>query len=355
MTFERVFARGVSAALAVSLSLGTALAHDEQAALSAGSISARADGHAPIGVMGDHVHKRGEWMLSVRAMRMRMEGTKSGTDDLTEAKVLQDFLVVPTRMDMDMLMFGGMYAPTDRLTLMVMGMFQSNVMDHLIRNGVTFRTRASGFGDTKLSGIFSAWRGQAMGAGHHVMLNFGASLPTGSINNSDVTPGGTVILPYPMQLGSGTVDLLPGVTYSGHRGRFSWGAQARATLRTGRNYRGYALGNRAGIGGFGAYSPRDWISASFRLDYESWGNIDGRDRAFDGQVAANLVHTVRTDNKGGQRLNALLGLNLIVPSDWGHLAGHRLAIEGGLPVWEKRDGPQMATEYVFTIGWQKAF
>ena len=35
----------------------------------------RADGHAPIGVMGDHLHKRGEWMLSYRFMRMNMEGT----------------------------------------------------------------------------------------------------------------------------------------------------------------------------------------------------------------------------------------------------------------------------------------
>ena len=26
----------------------------------------RADGHAPLGVMGDHVHEAGEWMVSVR-------------------------------------------------------------------------------------------------------------------------------------------------------------------------------------------------------------------------------------------------------------------------------------------------
>lgn len=30
----------------------------------------RPDGHAPIGIMGDHYHKKGEWMLSYRMMTM---------------------------------------------------------------------------------------------------------------------------------------------------------------------------------------------------------------------------------------------------------------------------------------------
>lgn len=354
----RLFGRGGSAFISWIIGIllamvGPAMADDITHSI--GSFSGRADGHAPIGVMGEHVHKQGEWMLSVRAMRMRMEGTKSGTTELTDAQVLQGFLVVPTRMDMDMLMIGGMFAPTDRLTLMAMGMVQSNVMDHLIRNGVTFRTRASGIGDSRLSGIYSLWRHQTPNRSHHLMANFGVSLPTGSINNSDVTPAGTVILPYPMQLGSGTVDLMPGLTYSGHSDRLSWGAQIRSTLRTGRNYRGYRLGNRFGIGAFAAVSPFDWISGSVRLNYEAHGNIRGRDQAFDGQVATNLVHTVRTDNKGGQHLDALFGINLVAPKDWGLLAGHRLAIEAGLPLWENLDGPQMATEYQWTIGWQKAF
>ncbi len=34
--------------------------------------SARPDGHAPISVMGDHYHKKGEFMLSYRYMPMWM-------------------------------------------------------------------------------------------------------------------------------------------------------------------------------------------------------------------------------------------------------------------------------------------
>ena len=31
-------------------------------------LSASAIGHAPIGVMADHFHKKGEWMVSLRAV-----------------------------------------------------------------------------------------------------------------------------------------------------------------------------------------------------------------------------------------------------------------------------------------------
>ena len=37
-----------------------------------------ASSHAPVGVMGDHHHKVGEWMLSYRYMAMEMEGNLDG-------------------------------------------------------------------------------------------------------------------------------------------------------------------------------------------------------------------------------------------------------------------------------------
>jgi hypothetical protein len=46
---------------------------------------------------------------------------------------------------------------------------------------------------------------------HRLLLKGGLGLPTGSI---DATMDG-VPLEYPMQLGSGTVSLLPGFTYLG--------------------------------------------------------------------------------------------------------------------------------------------
>ena len=47
--------------------------------------SKRPDGHAPIGVMGDHTHKAGEWMASYRYMRMEMEGSLDGSDGISNS------------------------------------------------------------------------------------------------------------------------------------------------------------------------------------------------------------------------------------------------------------------------------
>ena len=41
----------------------------------------------------------------------------------------------------------------------------------------------------------------------------------------------TLRLPYAMQLGTGTFDLLPGLTYSGHKDAWSWGGQYSAAIR----------------------------------------------------------------------------------------------------------------------------
>ena len=61
--------------------------------------SARPDGHAPIGVMGDHTHEKGEVMLSYRWMYMGMEGSRDGSDEVSNADIVSptgyDFLITP--------------------------------------------------------------------------------------------------------------------------------------------------------------------------------------------------------------------------------------------------------------------
>ena len=75
---------------------------------------------------------------------------------------------------------------------------------------------------------------------HRVLVGAGISFPTGSIDKKDDTPAAPdQQLPYPMQLGSGTFDLLPGLTYLGQAGKLGWGAEAMATLRLGENSNDY--------------------------------------------------------------------------------------------------------------------
>ena len=53
--------------------------------------ASRPDGHAPISVMGDHMHEMGEWMVSYRYMTMDMNGlllSEVSTGTLDDATVM---------------------------------------------------------------------------------------------------------------------------------------------------------------------------------------------------------------------------------------------------------------------------
>ncbi|MEF9437847.1 MAG: hypothetical protein L0922_03550 [Candidatus Mariimomonas ferrooxydans] len=69
----------------------------------------------PVGVMGGHIHHTGSWMLSYRYMYMGMDGNRDGTDSVSTGDVLQDFMVTPTEMSMQMHMLGIMHSPSKSL------------------------------------------------------------------------------------------------------------------------------------------------------------------------------------------------------------------------------------------------
>ena len=66
-----------------------------------------------------------------------------------------------------------------------------------------------------------------------------------------------------------------------------------------------------------------------------------------------MVQSASTTLQGGQRADAIFGLNFIIPR--GPLMGNWLALEGGLPVHQRLEGPQLETDHFFTVSWQKAF
>ena len=330
--------------------------------------SAKHDDLAPAGVMGAHAHAEGEWMFSYRYNHMAMDGNRSGTSDVPTSQVLNDFMVAPTDMRMEMHMFGAMYGWSDRLTLMAMAPYIDKTMRHVNRMGVQFTTKSRGIGDVKAGGIYNLLGTNSRGehgahaghhggehAGHHadesLFLNLGLSLPTGSIEKRDATPlGASQKLPYVMQLGSGTVDPYVGLTYIRTIGdAWQWGAQANATMRFGSNDEGYRLGNEAGANLWASKRVSPFASVSLRLEGKSWGDISG----VDGDLNPMMVPTARTDLRGGERVDALVGVNLYQPE--GELEGHRLAAEFGAPLYQDLDGPQLETDYRFTLGWQKAF
>jgi len=327
--------------------------HDHNTALS-----------APIGIMGDHMHSEGDWMVSYRFNRMSMKGMRDGTNDLSPTDVIAisnpnappaNYRVVPTEMTMDMHMVGAMYGVTDWLTLMGMGMIMDNSMNHVTFSMAgaqlgTFTTESSGWGDTSLSGLVRLYEDDI----HHLHLNVGLSLPTGSTDETAevLTPmntRSTLRLPYMMQLGSGTYDALPGVTYTGQDGAWGWGLQYRAEIRLeDENDEGYALGDEHSLNAWGVRKINPWLEGNARLSYLARGDIDGAD-----PLIAAPVPTADPDNYGADIVEIGLGFNITPKgAQW---EGLRFGGEVNIPVYQDLNGPQMKRDISGTVGLTYSF
>ncbi len=320
------------------------------------TVSTRPDSHAPLGVMGDHTHAKSEWMLSYRFMPMRMDGLRDGTSLISTEDTLRKYAVAPVRMRMQMHMIGAMFAPHKHFTLMAMTSYGDKFMEmqgdatHEHSHGShdhpvgAHEMESSGLGDTKLSALIPLLRS------HNaiVLLNAGLSIPTGSIAEK----GKNGILPYPMQLGSGSFELMPGMTVAATRDNWSFGGQMRVTLPLNENSRAYRRGPMTASTLWSARRLNDWVSISVRALFESWGNISGNDEALNPEMAPTMDPRLQ----GGARGSLLAGANLNFPDRLGGLlAGQRFAVELQLPLYQHLDGPQMELDWGLFAGWQYAF
>lgn len=303
--------------------------------------------HAPVGVMGDHYHSKGEWMASYRYMSMDMRHNYSGTKELTVANVHNQYMISPVHMSMNMHMVGLMRGFTDDVTGMVMLPYMEKQADMRRRSdGKDLIANTNGLGDIKLSGIFALKNAIDL----PIHLNFGVSLPTGSINQQDDTfMGDDQPLPYGMQLGSGTFAILPGITYFDKHAQWSWGVQESSTLQLGKNEQKYQIGDQHVLTSWLAYTWAEWISTSVRVKGSMWGNINGADQ----RLNPNMMPTADPNLRGGERIDLFLGANLL--GEQGAIYGHRIAVEVGYPVYQSLDGPQLGAGWQCTLGWQKAW
>lgn len=301
----------------------------------------RPDAHAPIGVARDHIHKSGEVMFSYRYAMMHMQGARDGSQRVSTDKVLNNYMVAPLQMDMKMHMAGAMYGITDNLTIAAMGSLIEKDMRMLNRGNKVIDREATGFGDTKVNAMY----GLVNNENNKVQFNLGLSIPTGSIKENYQ---GTV-LSYPMQLGSGSYEALPGVSYTGLQDGYSYGAQVNGIFRLDTNNTGYKLGDSYNVTAWTAKKLNNAFSLSSRLNYTITNNIKGADDS----LMLMMIPVNNTSVYAGRSLDFLLGTNFIVPQ--GPLKGHRLALEAGMPLYQSFNGIRLEKDYSLTLGWQKAF
>jgi len=249
---------------------------------------------------------------------------------------------------MHMLML--MYGLTDHLTLMGMTNFQDNAMDMLMNMGMgngnkpepTMRT--SGIGDTELRGIYKIT--------DYLVGSLGLSIPTGNITQEFTTMNMKFRAPYDMQLGSGTVDIKPALTYNDLSGdaAWNWGGQATYTHHIGRNDAGYSLGDNVKLTTWlqRALGP---VSTWFRLAYSHTEHISGRDneiqKILDPKMGAPSPDADPL-NYGGERLDGFVGISFA-------RGPFSMGIEGGVPLYQDVNGLQLETDWFLTAGLQIMF
>ncbi|MDQ6982453.1 MAG: transporter [Mariprofundus sp.] len=251
-----------------------------------------------------------------------------------------NYMMAPTSMTMDMHMLMGMYSQANNLSWMVMLNYLDNEMNMLAMNGSRPVMNASGIGDVQIGAMYKVYDNGPS----QLLANIGVSLPTGSINKTN----NQGILPYAMQLGSGTFDLIPSLTYQGSYDVWSWGLQASYVFRLNENSQNYALGNRADGQLWVKATPLKNTSITGRASLSHWGNISGSASAIT-MMQRNMSPTFDTRNSGGDRLDLSIGLSQLFDS------GHMLGFEYGIPVQQNLDGLQMKVKQVYSVSWQYMF
>ena len=302
----------------------------------------RPDGLAPPGVTGDHTLKQGHALFSYRYSVAGYQGNLIGTHLATAGRVLQQFNYAPQQMFRQQHLLLLEYAATDNLTYMLQFPIQENSINYLTGSGATVHDAYTQLGDISLWALYALkrWKNQQIHA------NLGLSIPTNLIQtlNQFSTPG-SVHLSYPIRVGSGSYELLPGLTYRGQTEKWTWGVQSIAAIPLGYNRYGYEVGNSIDINAWAWRRLTKGFAASGRLHGMGWGNI----RGYDANLTPALVETNSPNLQAGTRLDLLFGGQYYAP--WIRVPGNWFSIEAGAPIYQNLHGPQPRATWLLYGGW----
>ena len=277
-----------------------------------------ADSHGPITVMGDHLHKKDEFMFSYRLSKMKMGSMLQGNDKISISSAMSApngasdssgrYMNAPTSMNMNMHMFGGMYAPTDNLTLMLMTSYLEKEMTSermRMSGGSRFDVNSNGIGDTRLSALIRLFKTEFVKS----HLGFGVSFPTGGIDERDSTPmSSSARLGYGMQNGTGTFDPYFLINNVNNFEKVKIGEQFIIKKPvSGDNSNGYHYGTSIDTTIWSSYRWLDNVSTSIKFKYKYLGQIYGSDD----EMNKRMNPSMDSKNIGHQKINLGFGINYI--------------------------------------------
>ena len=314
--------------------------------------------HGPIGLMGDHFHKKGESMVSIRYMKMSMNQNYLGSSKISDLDIIQlpnpsgmpkNLSVVPQEMEMDMVMLGSMYAPSDSITLMGMAMFNLKEMDlktyqpMMNRNVLgQFSTRSSGLSTINISALFKIY--DSNGSKLHAQLGIQKDMGKNDLQGQALTPMGTynsIFLPYGMQIGDKSNAALSAITYTKTFGLWKIGGQLKSKLNIESDLWNFGDSYEANL-----WTQRDINNKSawsLRLKFQDIQPVDG----FNQNINAP-VQTANPLNYGGQIIDLGVGINIM-------LSRGSIGLEAYRPISNDLNGPQMGMNWGMQAGYHLSF
>jgi len=278
----------------------------------------------------------GSWSVSLRVEDAAREGMRDGRDDLPEGTYdlngSRRYTRTFNETRQSLHVAHGLEGCTLFARLPYLVTLQRDFVD--LPSDAVNSDEVDGLGDLEL-GMTHPLPGWDTGA---LVYTVGLSIPTGAVDE----PG----QPYPMQPGSGTVDVLGGVAWARTQDEWRHGFALRGRLPISDNEQGWARSRWHVADAWISRTLGSGVAGRLALRNTSWGDVHGyaEELLLDDDALAD------DDRQGGTRTDVVVGL------DWASAEGQlRVGFEVGMPVDEWLDGPQPSTELTLGLALRLAF
>ena len=301
-------------------------------------------GNMPLNIPGAGTPEPHEFRIKASLSWGKMVGLRRGTSSRSTTDALEQYMMVPRKMDMYMSSVSVGYAFSDRFFVGIMGMYMYKDMEMTSRNGRRSSMYSQGVADTMIMTKTLLYADDYLVPTNQVSLLRGVSIPTGSINQDE---RGT-LSPYSMQLGSGTLDPFIGVLYEGSNSPFWWGANVSYLARAYENYKSYNLGDEYRCDLYGMYQVRHNLVGELQIKGKYVGDIEGEAREIeqggDGHMMGNPnlpfgSNLFDPDNYGGSTIDLTAGVQ------WQPFHNHILNAQFSVPLFQNLHGTQLERDF----------
>lgn len=296
-------------------------------------------------IFESHLHNKNEWMFIYHYTFFHKSDLALGEDTISDEEGFKKYQVVPSFMDIHSYMFHLMYSPTSNLTLSIKMSYLDKEMKNITKQGNTFISKTEGINDASISlnyKIFEFNEGKTSKYWYGVsQLN----VPTGSIDEKTET----AILPYTMQLGSGSYRLKVGLGYTEITDDALWGSILSFSSSLKKNNANYKYGDDFQ---FKLWYQREIIndlSFNFDVNYFNEGSMEGEDLRLDRTMSSTADYY----NYGFKRIDLSLGFTWLIKSS--QKMHHIVGIKYTHPLWQDVQGIQLQTQMNATLYWQTTY